>query len=46
MVLGMAVFHFVEAVVKGFVADRGGGVARFEAFSVELVMVMRVLGGG
>ena len=38
MVFGMAVLDLVETVVERLVADRGAGLARLEAFAMELVV--------
>jgi len=44
MMFGMTVLELVETMVERLVANCGASLARLEAFAVELVVVMRVLG--
>jgi hypothetical protein len=44
MMFGMTVLELVETMVERLVANRGAGLARLEAFAMELVVMVGMLG--
>ena len=46
MMFGMTVLDLLETMVERFVANRGAGLARLEAFAMELVVMVGMLRSG